>query len=50
MFREAAVRKLLQRHQSGRADHSPLLWAILCLELWLQRVASGRSVSMAVAT
>jgi len=39
LFRETVVRKVLARHRAGRADHSPLLWALLSLELWLQRAA-----------
>jgi asparagine synthase (glutamine-hydrolysing) len=44
LFRERAVGSLLRRHQAGRADHSPLLWALLCLELWLSRVVPACSV------
>jgi asparagine synthase (glutamine-hydrolysing) len=39
LFREAVVGKVLERHRGGRADHSPLLWALLSLELWLRRVS-----------
>lgn len=42
IFRESVVRGLLRSHQAGGQDHSPLLWALLCLELWLQRVAPRR--------
>jgi asparagine synthase (glutamine-hydrolysing) len=33
-FRPAAVRQLLDEHQSGRFDHSYRLWALLVLEQW----------------
>jgi asparagine synthase (glutamine-hydrolysing) len=36
-FRPAAVRQLLDEHQSGRFDHSYRLWAILVLEQWQRR-------------
>ena len=36
-FRAESVRRLLEDHQSGRFDHSYRLWALLVLELWLQR-------------
>lgn len=39
LFREPVVRELLRRHRTGRADHSPLLWAMVCLELWLRQFA-----------
>jgi asparagine synthase (glutamine-hydrolysing) len=34
IFREVAVRRLLDAHLSGRFDHSYRLWALLFLELW----------------
>ncbi|MBM4038020.1 MAG: asparagine synthase (glutamine-hydrolyzing) [Planctomycetes bacterium] len=33
-FREETVRRLLDEHQSSRADHADRLWALLNLELW----------------
>ncbi len=35
-FREEAVRRLVDEHLVGVDDHSPRLWALLCLELWLR--------------
>ena len=33
-FDNAVVRKLLQEHWSGRADHRKALWTLLMFELW----------------
>jgi len=33
-IRPEAIRKLLDDHVSGRADHSRRLWPLLVLELW----------------
>jgi asparagine synthase (glutamine-hydrolysing) len=33
-FREPALRRLWQEHQSGQRDHGYRLWALLMLELW----------------
>jgi asparagine synthase (glutamine-hydrolysing) len=35
-FRQTTVRKLLDEHESGRADHGHRLWCLLMLELWLR--------------
>jgi asparagine synthase (glutamine-hydrolysing) len=35
-FRQATVSKLLDEHESGRADHGHRLWCLLMLELWLR--------------
>ena len=37
IFREAAVRQLLDEHIRGVFDHSARLWALLVLELWHQQ-------------
>ncbi len=36
IFREDAVKQLIDQHQSGKLDHSCQLWALLMLELWQQ--------------
>ncbi len=33
-FREEAVRRILQDHGNGLADHGPRIWALLVFELW----------------
>jgi asparagine synthase (glutamine-hydrolysing) len=33
-FREEAVRRILQDHWNGLADHGPRIWALLVFELW----------------
>lgn len=37
MFNVPFVRRLLQEHWSGRADHRKTLWTLLCFELWHDR-------------
>jgi len=41
IFRSVEVERLLQVHDSGRRDYSARLWALLCLELWMERWTGG---------
>ncbi|MFH0900047.1 MAG: asparagine synthase-related protein, partial [Pseudomonadota bacterium] len=36
-----ATRRLLEEHSSRTCDRSPELWALLCLEIWRQKVLDG---------
>jgi asparagine synthase (glutamine-hydrolysing) len=44
MFREQAVRSLIEDHVAGRADNAGRIWALLQLELWLRTYVDGRRV------
>ena len=41
MFREEAVRRLIDDHLAGRIDNSRKLWTLLQLELWLRSYVDG---------
>jgi asparagine synthase (glutamine-hydrolysing) len=36
MFREATVRRILDDHAAGHADHAQRIWTLMQLELWLR--------------
>ena len=36
ILRPAAVRRILEEHRGGRADHGQRIWALLQLELWMR--------------
>ena len=42
IFREAAVRRLLEEHQSGRFQWQLQIWALLFLEMWFRRFIDTR--------
>ncbi len=39
MFNVALVRRLLEEHWAGQADHRRLLWPLFCFQLWYDRWA-----------
>jgi len=39
LFAPAHLERMVRDHQEGRRDYSQQLWALLVLELWLQRAA-----------
>jgi asparagine synthase (glutamine-hydrolysing) len=41
-FRRDAVQRLLDEHESGRADHGHRLWCLLMLELWMREHVEAR--------
>jgi len=41
MFNAGFVRRLLEEHWSGRADHRKTLWTLLCFQLWYDRWCKG---------
>ena len=46
-FRPAVVRRLVDEHVAGRADHAALLWALLVLEEWHAAFIEGPLASPA---
>ena len=50
IFRSSEVERLLRVHDSGRRDYSARLWALLCLELWMERwTGSGAAATRQAA-
>jgi asparagine synthase (glutamine-hydrolysing) len=41
-FNVAFVRRLLEQHWAGKADHRKALWTLFCFQLWHDRWAKGR--------
>jgi asparagine synthase (glutamine-hydrolysing) len=41
-FQPEALRQVVWAHLDGRQDHSPILWALLWLELWHRELLDGR--------
>ena len=41
LFNAKFVRRLLDEHWRGRADHRKPLWALLCFQLWYERWGRG---------
>ena len=41
VFNPAMVRRLVDEHVSGRAEHTERLWALVNVELWLRRFVDG---------
>ncbi|WP_456460909.1 asparagine synthase (glutamine-hydrolyzing) [Reichenbachiella sp.] len=37
LFDQTVVVKLLNEHQSGLKDHTHKIWALFCLEMWMQK-------------
>jgi asparagine synthase (glutamine-hydrolysing) len=46
-FRAAEVRRLLDEHESRRADHGHRLWCLLMLELWARRYVEAPALAAA---
>ncbi|MCX5788979.1 MAG: asparagine synthase (glutamine-hydrolyzing) [Elusimicrobia bacterium] len=44
-FREEALKRIFDEHQSGRRDHGYRMWALLMLELWHQECIDKAAVA-----
>ncbi|MBZ5514941.1 MAG: asparagine synthase (glutamine-hydrolyzing) [Acidobacteriia bacterium] len=43
LFEAAFVRRLLDEHWTGHADHRKTLWTLLCFQLWYDRWGKGEN-------
>ncbi|WP_153557018.1 asparagine synthase (glutamine-hydrolyzing) [Roseimaritima sediminicola] len=50
LFDCRVVRRLVQRHQSGYADHATELWGLISLEMWMRRFIDAPQTPSATAT
>lgn len=41
LFRAKSVRRLIEDHTKGKADHQHRLWALLCFELWAREYGAA---------
>ena len=46
-FRAGEVRRLIDEHESGRADHGHRLWCLVMLELWARRHVEAPALAAA---
>jgi asparagine synthase (glutamine-hydrolysing) len=46
-FQETAVRRLVEQHGKGEADHTFPLWTLLMLELWHRELVDGQGAGKA---
>ncbi|UCE86763.1 MAG: asparagine synthase C-terminal domain-containing protein [Deltaproteobacteria bacterium] len=44
VFRPSALRRMLDEHMSGRANHRFLIWSVLCLEWWHRIFVDGEAI------
>ena len=49
LFDPRFVDQLLTAHETGRADHSPLIWGLVCLEVWQRLFLDARPSRVATA-
>jgi asparagine synthase (glutamine-hydrolysing) len=49
LFRPEGVERLLDEHESGRADHSRQIWCLMTIGLWLERYGARRGVPYPLA-
>jgi asparagine synthase (glutamine-hydrolysing) len=49
MLRESTVRRLLDDHLTGAADHAPRIWTLMQLELWLRTYVDSPAARTPIA-